>query len=638
MLAKSSFVSVMVAVVATFTVISCGHLRSSRVVDSDASWFQKNAAVVESFDLKTRDRRLPALDVPEGIQAGNVYELGELPQVELAPGVSATISWGRGALLELVEVEPQAIYPTQVLNEELITYVEAGSGSCETASEKLDLEAGSLLYLTPGMQRTLRAGANGLKLIEVFSPVRPNHIRLTGIDVPQDAKLDFPDQGVTPSIEAGRLYNLNNIQLTGLTPPLEGNSYKRSTAQARLVWGRNAMLSFIRMDPGSSFPWHIHPEDQHMIALRGALEEGIMGDYLTMNGDKRHVVFQPGGMAHSANLSEFGADALDVFWPVRPDYMEKAAAQQERLDEVIEPGTIATKLTEGFIFAEGGVWIDDAFFFTDMYFEADWTGDPERSALIKMDVDGTWSRFVKGMQMNGTIRSKTGNLIVCDMFGHRVVEIDSKSGEVVRTLLSEVNGKPIDGPNDLVMDSAGGIYVSDPQFTPEAKKSQPGKQVYYIPPEGAPRVVIPAGELAFPNGVAISPDGNTFYVNNTWYAPGENYVWAYDIEADGSLSGKRQFAKLNLTGDVLSHPDPAQRVDARADGMAIDTDGRLYVTTLSGVQIFDQDGNYVGTIWCPQNPANCAFGGPNNDILFMVGGSSAWAVQTKVKGFAHPRS
>ena len=173
-----------------------------------------------------------------------------------------------------------------------------------------------------------------------------------------------------------------------------------------------------------------------------------------------------------------------------------------------------------------------------------------------MEPDGKWRVLSSGMQSNGTIAAKNGNLIVCDMFGHRVVEVDPATGRVVRVVLDKVNGKPIDGPNDLVMDAKGGLYVTDPQFTPEATKSQPGKQVYYVAPDGTARVVIGPGEYAMPNGVELSPDGKTLYVNNTWSQPGENFVWAYDVAADGSLSNKRQFAKLNLTPESSAPPSP----------------------------------------------------------------------------------
>jgi gluconolactonase len=73
----------------------------------------------------------------------------------------------------------------------------------------------------------------------------------------------------------------------------------------------------------------------------------------------------------------------------------------------------------------------------------------------------------------------------------------------------------------------------------------------------------------------------------------------------------------------------------RADGTAT-IDGRLYVATNSGVQMFMPDGASAGTIWVPQYPVSLTFGGPNNSILYMVGESSAWAIQTKVRGHRHP--
>jgi gluconolactonase len=188
----------------------------------------------------------------------------------------------------------------------------------------------------------------------------------------------------------------------------------------------------------------------------------------------------------------------------------------------------------------------------------------------------------------------------------------------------------------MVMDARGGLYITDPQFTPDATKNQPGTQVYYRAPDGTARVVIGAGEFAMPNGVEISPDGRTLYVNNTWSQPGENFIWAYDVAADGSVSNKRRFAQLNLTPEVLGAENPGDRFSSGADGTAVDTDGRYYVATTSGVQIFKPDGTYVGTIWAPQYPVSITFGGPDNDILYMVGESSVWAIQTLVRGFRHP--
>jgi len=316
------------------------------------------------------------------------------------------------------------------------------------------------------------------------------------------------------------------------------------------------------------------------------------------------------------------------------------AAEQTPYERIIAAGETPKKLAEGFTFTEGPTWIKGKLYFSDMWFKnaaaGDWTGSPERSRLIVMEPDGKYRVLAHGMQSNGTIVGRTGNLIVCDMFGHRVIELDPSNGRVVRVLLDKINGRPIDGPNDLVMDAKGGMYVTDPQFTPDEKKSQPGKQVYYLAPDGSARVVIGPGEFAMPNGVEISPDGKTLYVNNTWQQPGENFVWAYDIAGDGSLSNKRRFATLELKAEVRAAPKPADRYDSGADGSAVDTDGRYYVATRTGVQIFLPDGSAAGTITVPQYPVSVTFGGRNNDILYMVGESSVWSIQTKVHGFRHP--
>src|SRR6185503_429908 len=139
-------------------------------------------------------------------------------------------------------------------------------------------------------------------------------------------------------------------------------------------------------------------------------------------------------------------------------------------------------------------------------------------------------------------------------------------------------------------------------------KSQPGKQVYYIAPDGSARVVIGPGEFAMPNGVELSPDGRTLFVNNTWQQPGENFIWTYDVAEDGSVANKRQFAVLDLKPEILEARNPADRVDSGADGSAVDTDGRYYVATRTGVQIFQRDGTSVGTIVVPQYPVSITFG------------------------------
>ena len=139
-----------------------------------------------------------------------------------------------------------------------------------------------------------------------------------------------------------------------------------------------------------------------------------------------------------------------------------------------------------------------------------------------------------------------------------------------------------------------------------------------------------------PNERRNLPDGRTLYVNNTWQQPGGNFVWAYDVAGDGSLSNKRQFAVVGLKPEVLAAPNPADRLASGADGSAVDTEGRYYVATRTGVQIFLPDGTAAGTIRVPQYPVSVTFGGRDNGVLYIVGESSVWSIQTRVHGFRHP--
>ena len=198
-------------------------------------------------------------------------------------------------------------------------------------SGRIELTRDALLYLPAGAQRRVRAGRDGLRLLEVFSPVRADHLRLAGTEVSEDACSTLGCPKVEhPSVKPFCAYNFGQHQVTPIIMPGRDPS-EPTTARTRLVWGREFMLSFVHMDANSVFPLHVHPEDQLMMILEGAMEEGIIDEWLPMHGERRHVILQPGGMAHAARLSPQGADVIDVFWPVRPDYIalyEQAITQE----------------------------------------------------------------------------------------------------------------------------------------------------------------------------------------------------------------------------------------------------------------------------------------------------------------------
>src|SRR5437764_8967920 len=117
-------------------------------------------------------------------------------------------------------------------------------------------------------------------------------------------------------------------------------------------------------------------------------------------------------------------------------------------------------------------------------------------------------------------------------------------------------------------------------------------------------------------------DESTLYEDNT---EGE-YVYDFDVQPDGRLKNKRPFVKLH---------DPEQGslgLRSRADGMALDSNGRLYVATASGIQVIDPRGNYLGTIRLPKVARNLAFAGPDRHILYLTALEALYRVRFLSQG------
>ena len=145
--------------------------------------------------------------------------------------------------------------------------------------------------------------------------------------------------------------------------------------------------------------------------------------------------------------------------------------------------------------------------------------------------------------------------------------------------------------------------------------------MYYVPPGG--RAMRIAEGIERPNGILLSRDEKTLFVNNT---SGE-FLLAFDIQADGTVKNRRNFAKYQS----VTRNDSG--VTSGADGLAIDNDGRLYVATAGGVEVFSGDGQHLGTIPVSRAPQNIAFAGPNKKTLYIVGRGAAYKVQLLAQGF-----
>jgi gluconolactonase len=161
--------------------------------------------------------------------------------------------------------------------------------------------------------------------------------------------------------------------------------------------------------------------------------------------------------------------------------------------------------------------------------------------------------------------------------------------EAQRKIIADnFEGKPLGRLNDLVVDKRGTVY-----FTVGP--------AYYVNADGRVRSL---GDNIRSNGIMLSPDEKVLYVTNG------GVILAFDIQPDGSVTNRRDLAKLE---------------GGNGDGMAVDAAGRLYVTSAPGVQVFAVDGKYLGTIPTPRNPISVTFSGPDKRTLYIVGSGALGA-------------
>lgn len=627
--------------VAVFAFIQC---KESSVPE----WQGKNQELISQHNLTIRELTdLPNNNIESNLEAGKVKNLDNLAKLELSEGVNAKIFWGTGNMVSVVDMAPNSQIAETVLPADSFIFVQEGTvtlsidGKTETLisikrEEPTGIHSGTpkieFVYLAKGTKSGIVAGEAGAKILEVSSPLRLDYLQKLGIENLPNEILDIRNHRPA-NVEFNKVYDLYDLQLTNLAPG----------AHSRLISGRNMQLSFISMAPGSTFPHHIHPEEQMMYVMRGECDEIILdGEGHMAEGD---VVRLPNNMVHGAYISELGTDALDIFWPARADYSEKEAARITAYHTIIPKDAKLELLVDGkkttptLNFSEGPKWMNGKVYFSNMYFDDNWNADPKQSSIVELDPSGSYKNITEGqMQANGLYPYKNGNLIVCDMIGHRVVEM-TPQGKVVRVLVDKFEGKPIDGPNDIITDTKGGFYFTDPQFTMEAEKFQPGRAVYYVSAEGKITRIVEPNEFAMPNGILLSPDGKTLYINNcydneSWYpvdSDKDNTIWAYDVQEDGTITNGRQFAELFLTENVLAR----KAKSSGADGMAIDKLGNIYVATYYGVQIFDNEGAYVGMINLPSVPVSLCFGDDDMKTLYIVSYSKVYKIKTNMEGYVN---
>jgi gluconolactonase len=124
--------------------------------------------------------------------------------------------------------------------------------------------------------------------------------------------------------------------------------------------------------------------------------------------------------------------------------------------------------------------------------------------------------------------------------------------------------------------------------------------------------------LSRPNGLALSPDETVLYVGDT----ATQTLWAYDLAADGTASGKRRIV------DVTDESKPG-----RVDGVRVDTDGRVYITCPGGICVVDPvRGIVLERLATPKRATNLAWGGADLSALYITALTDVYHVKTRARG------
>jgi sugar lactone lactonase YvrE len=195
----------------------------------------------------------------------------------------------------------------------------------------------------------------------------------------------------------------------------------------------------------------------------------------------------------------------------------------------------------------------------------------------------------EGSTANGIRFSSTGSMYLADYTGHNVLQVDRQKNFKVFA-----HNPAMNQPNDLAIVDSDILFASDPNW--EAGTGQ----LWRIDTDG--KTTLLEKDMGTTNGVEVSPDNRTLYVNESV----QRNVWAYDLDATGNIANKRRLIRFE---------------DFGLDGMRCDVQGNLYITRhgKGEVAIVSPDGKQIGAVQLiGQEPTNIAFGGKDGRTGYVT--------------------
>lgn len=282
--------------------------------------------------------------------------------------------------------------------------------------------------------------------------------------------------------------------------------------------------------------------------------------------------------------------------------------QSPQFWKLIDHDAKLERVATGLGFAEGPVWDPKGFV---------WASDEQLNKIFRIYEDGHKDEVIALGDPDGNTYDKQLRLLDCASVLRAIIRL-SPDGKSYEKVASTFEGKRFNSPNDVVLGPDGAIYFTDPTLDlPQDQKQEiPFQGVYRIGSDGSVQLL--TQELAQPNGLAFSPDGKHFYVDDSE----RRNIRVYDFRPNGTLANGRVFGE-----------EPGGKNDGVPDGMKVDRAGNIFVTGPKGIWVWDADGHHLGTIVLPEQPANLAWGDKDYGTLYITATTSLYRLETKTHGF-----
>ncbi len=290
------------------------------------------------------------------------------------------------------------------------------------------------------------------------------------------------------------------------------------------------------------------------------------------------------------------------------------APQEFRLDgespqfwNLVDHAAKLSVVGTGFGFTEGPVWDEAGFLYVS---------DETINKIYRLHLDGRKEEVISLGDPDGNTFDRQRRLIDCASVLRAIIEVTPDGKYEI--LADHYDGKKFNSPNDVIVGPDGALYFTDPTLDLVAGEKQeiPFQGVYRLGANG--NVQLLTKDLTQPNGLAFSPDGKHFYVDDSEL----RNIRVYDITPDGSLRNGRIFGE-----------EPGGKGDGVPDGIKVDRNGDLFVTGPKGIWVWDAKGNHLGTIVMPEQPANLTWGGKDYRTLFITATTSVYRLEMKTQGF-----